>query len=94
MIFLQTETVSEPLAPLFKGLQDFIFNILASIVDLIALFLPSTPDNVQFGYLYSQAVENINSSEFSYFLFQIGSGLVGILLIAAVYKFIKILPLT
>ena len=78
----------------FGILTRFLFDIAASVVDIMAFLLPRTPQDLTIGSLLNGYLQAQSESWAVYFIVQIFSGLVGILVIAGLYKLIKILPFT
>lgn len=77
---------------LLEFLADLLLGIYFAIVDAIAGFLPSTPEQFKLGSILTAFLAEYTFMD--YFVIQIGLGVLGILAIALVYKVVKILPFT
>jgi hypothetical protein len=87
--------VAEEIQPADNNfIQDFFFGIFASVVDLMAYLLPQTPEDLKIGSIVTGLMNAQSASFANYFILQALSGLTGILILVAIYKLIKILPLT
>lgn len=73
---------------------NLLFDLLAYVVDIMAFILPRTPEDIKLGSLLTGFINYQTESFANYFIVSIFTGLAGILVMAAIYKLIKILPLT
>ena len=77
---------------LVEYFSDLALGIYKALVDAIDSFLPATPESMKLANIFGQLISP--DSWAFYFLAQALEGVAIALTVAAVYKLIKILPLT
>lgn len=75
----------------FEFLSDLLLAIYKALVDAIFSIWPSTPDSLKLGTILS----SFPSDSFAYFaIIEVSYSVAGVVALVAIYKIIKILPLT
>ncbi len=76
---------------LLQFLSDLFLSIYKAFVDAIAAIWPSTPESLKLGSILS----SLPSDSFAYFaIVEVSYTVASVVALVALYKFIKILPLT
>ena len=76
---------------LLEFLSDLFLSIYKALVDAIVAFWPSTPDEYTIGAMLS----NLPTDSFAfYFVMEAADVVIVVVSLVAIYKLIKILPLT